>query len=373
VTRDLDTLLRDADPLRTRPGDDVSLLATVRERIDRDREPVSSPHGRRMTWPRRIGLAAAAAAVLTAVPLVLSAVLPDDAGLQQHVVPAAVAGDGTIDCGTGFAAVIDPADADPRLLPDQVPHGWRLTEVFARESSTTGWCIPPSLAVLQFGPDEVVSGTLRVIGPIQAVIDDRSMGGSTPDTVDGHAARLFTAADGGPLNRWIWTDDHGQQWEAESDGASLEQARTALAAVATSGSRISWSPARAAGWTAVHVRTGAPYSTHRQGLEWYMRFDGHGREQMLEVDRDGGPTVPLAARAQVGSRLTTLGGRPAVISPGDGVPAATAVQVEVGPGTTAWGRAAGDDLADLADLTTMLTSLRDVQRDDPQLARYGTD
>jgi hypothetical protein len=74
VTSDLDTLLRDADPLRDRPADgDTALLPVLRDRVDAERAD-TVPAYRPLHWGRRIGLVAAAAAVLTAVPLVISAV-----------------------------------------------------------------------------------------------------------------------------------------------------------------------------------------------------------------------------------------------------------------------------------------------------------
>jgi hypothetical protein len=382
VTIDLDTLLRDADPLRRPiPGaPDDQVLETARRRIDRVRAALPGPRPAapsQPVWRTRVALVAAAAAVLTAVPLVLSAVLPEDSGIPG-VVPAAVASDGTLDCGRGFADPIGPDEADVRLLPDHVPAGWSLDTVFARSTTTTGWCLPPSLAALRVGADDVVTGRLSVVGPIEATIDDDTAGASTPDTVDGHPARMFSFDDGQPFQRWFWTDDGGRQWVAEATGLPLQEARTVLAAASTTGSGVSWDTAAAPGWTLVHQRTGAPYGTTRTSLEWYVRFIDAGEERLLEVGH-AQDAIPLLSYADVGSRLLTLDGHQALRHPAtdsedaDGNGATdgpvTPLDIEIGPGTVASFWAAGD----LPTVEDLLTSLRSVPADDPRLREHWTE
>jgi hypothetical protein len=380
VTIDLDTLLRDADPLRRATPDtsDDQVLAAARHRVDRARATVPLPGPTvppRPVWPIRVALVAAAAAVLTAVPLVLSAVLPEDSGIPG-VVPAAVASDGTLDCGRGFADPIGPDEADVRLLPDHVPAGWSLDAVFARSTTEAGWCLPPSIAALRIGADDVVTGRLSVVGPIEATIDDHTAGRSTPDTVDGHPARVFSFDDGEPFQRWFWTDDGGRQWVAEAVGLPLVEARAVLTAASTDGSAVSWDTARAPGWTLVHQRTGVPYGTTRTGLDWYVRFTDNGQERLLEVAH-GQDAVPLLSYAAVGSRVLTLDGHQALRHPatasadGNGATAGpvTPLDIEISPGTVASVWAAGD----LPAVEDLLTSLRSVPADDPRLRTYWTE
>ena len=371
MTADLDILLRNADPLRrptsATPADDQVLLA-ARRRVDQARATALPPRAgpRQPAWRHRLTLVAAAAALLTAVPLVLSAVLPEESR-APGVVPAAVASDGTLDCGTGYAEPIDAQEADIRLLPDHVPAGWSLDAVFARSTTATGWCLPPSLAVLRIGLDGTVTGRLAVIGPLQATIDEKAMGASAADTVDGRPARLFAFDVGEPFQRWIWSDDDGRQWVAEAAGLPLDEARRALAAASTDGSEVSWDPAVAPAWTVVHQRTGAPYDTTRTGLDWYVRFSDDGQERLVEVGH-GEDAVPMLSHASVGSRLMALGGHQALISPTtDG--AWASVEIEVAPGTVA-SLQATDDLAAVEDL---LASLRSVPADDPRLEQHWTE
>lgn len=121
------------------------------------------------------------------MPFAIRAVLPDDAGLE----PAAVAADGQIDCGGGFAAPIAPADASMRLLPSMLPAGWTTTLILARDATVEGWCVPPSLSVLRVDNGSTVTGTLSVVGPIRAAVDDSGFGSWTAGTVDGHPARVY--------------------------------------------------------------------------------------------------------------------------------------------------------------------------------------
>lgn len=350
-----------------------------------DREPVDLDGARelfhqrlvarelRSPWPGRAAVIAAAAAVVTALPFAVSAVLPDRSGLE----PAAVAADGQLDCGRGFAAPIGPATASLRLLPTALPPGWSLAQVLARDSTAQGWCVPPSLSVLREDSSGTVTGTVSVVGPIRAYVDATGYGSSTTATVDGHPARLwvYPHPGGAVAQRWLWTDGDGQQWEATVDGLATEDAQALLGAVSTSGTALRWDVAATPGWTVVHQRTGAPYDTSRHHLEWTVRFQADGVERSLDVDHRYDDAIPVATQASVGSRLTTVDDHPAVVLPlaggadadGSHVVPVVPVAVELASGTIATGGARGD----LAQVQALLASLTDTPADDPRLAELA--
>lgn len=381
MTRDLDTLLRDADPLRDRPADDDSaVLLAARARVDRERSAVIP----RRPWRRRVVVIAAAAALLTAVPLALSAVLGSDS--PQRGLPAAIAAaNGAIQCGSGYAAAVHPRDASVRLLPDRLPAGWSYTKIFARDEVAYGWCVPASFAALQVAPDGTVTARLAVTGPVPARMDQLKLHGrSEPDTVGGHPAKRYDLQSNSDVavHHWIWNDDMGRLWQAEVSGLPLEEAEQALATVTTDGSQVSWDAPAAPGWRQVQLRTGAPYGVDPHELIWYADLTG-GPMRTLTVTDAHDARVPLWAYAGVGDQLTTIGGRPAILGqvrvdqapPGaqtDTPPGSVTrpVAVEIRPGTQASTWATSDELP---EIERMLASLRQVGADDPRLKKYGTD
>ena len=379
MTRDLDTLLRDADPLRARSDDDTALLAAARERVDRERDGtlVALP-GRPSPWRRRVALVAAAAAVLTAVPLALGLVDGDDG--RPPLLPPAVAADGTIICGTGYAAPIDPEDSPVRLLPDRLPSGWSYTRIFAREDTLTR-CVPPSLTALRQDAQGRVTGRVSVTGPVEAHVDQGELvDSSMPDAVFGHTARRFDVQHHDvAVHRWVWTDDAGEQWSAEVGGLPVEEARQALTAVSIDGPQVAWDAAASPGWTLAHLRDGAPYDVSYGQVTWWVEMTDGSEVRVLQVNLADGAAVPLLADAAVGDLLTTVGGLPAVLGrPRGGEDAGgppgseptTPLLVEVAPGTVAWSWAAVEELP---EVQAMLDSLRQVGATDPRLSHYGTD
>jgi hypothetical protein len=381
VTRDLDTLLRDADPLRARSDDDAALLRAVRQRVDRERADVRPAH-LRPRWSRRVVLIAAAAALLTAVPLVLSVVLGDD-GDENGILPASVAANGEISCGGGYASAVAPQDSPVRLLPDRVPPGWSYTKIFVRSDTTAG-CVPPSLTALREAADGTVTGRISVTGPVEARVNQgKIVAASVPDTLFGNAARRFDLQPFDvAFHRWFWTDDQGRRWSVEASGMPLKEARQDLAAVSISGSDVAWNAAAAPRWTLVHLREGAPYGVSGQ-LNWSVEMTDGSTRRFLDVSRPRGVKVPLLASTAVGDQVTTVDGHPAVLGrvrvnqapPGtetDTPPGSVTrpVLVELSPGTVAFSFAMGDDLP---GVERMLASLRQVPRDDPRLERYGED
>ena len=381
MTRDLDTLLRDADPLRDRPADDdAALLRSARERVDRVRAGVV-PARRRLRWGHRVVLVAAAAAVLTAVPLVISAVTGDD-HTRPPLLQAAVATNGEISCGSGYTTAVSPENSPVRLLPDRLPAGWSYTNIMVRSDDTAG-CVPPSLTALREDATGLVTGRISVTGPVDARVDQgKIVAGSVPDTLFGHPARRFDLQPFDvAFHRWFWTDEGGRQWSVEASGMPLAEARQELAAVSIDGSDVAWNGTAAPGWTLVHLRHGVPYGVSGELTWWVELTDGSARRFFQVWVRDA--KLPLLATTGVGETVTTVGGHPAVLSqvrvnrtpPGtetDTPPGSVTrpVLVELAPGTTAFGVAMGDDLPEVEQ---MLASLRQVGPTDPRLQKYGTD
>ncbi|MGY1843185.1 hypothetical protein [Modestobacter sp. SYSU DS0875] len=379
MTRDPDALLRAADPAGHDP-DDPALLTRVRARVDAERATTAPAGGHRSPWPRRVVLIAAAAAALTAVPLVISA-FQDDGGGAPTLLSPAVATDGSISCGNAYASAVRPEDAEVRLLPDRLPSGWSYRSIMVRHNSRASTCIPPSLAVVRQDEAGLVTARIAVTGPVDARVDQPHLvDGSVPDTVLGHPALRFDVqASTTDLRRWVWTDDQGQQWSVEAAGMPLEEARQALAAVLVDGTRVSWDPAAGPGWDVVHQREGAPYTTPQNVTTWWTELTDGEITRVLDVEVPGPVLLPLAATADVGDRLTTLGGRPAIIArpqggEADGGPPGstprTFLLVEPAPGTVALVTPPDDERTEFEQ---MLASLRQVPADDPRLARYGTD
>jgi len=377
MTPDLDALLGAADPAR-QAGPDGALLARVRERIDAERADVTPAGHHRWPWPRRVALIAAAAAVLTAVPLVVSAVHDGDGGGPALVSPA-IAADGSITCIPGDTAVVAPGDASVRLLPDQLPSGWSYRSIMVRHTPRNS-CIPVSLAVVRQDADGLVTARIAVTGPVDAQIDEPQLvDESVPDTVAGHPALRFDVARSTiGLRRWVWTDDGGRWWSVETAGMSLEEARQALASVHVDDTQLSWDAAATPGWTVVHQREGAPYETAQDVTSWSIELTDGEITRVLGVDVTGPVQLPLATRVDVGDRLSTIGGHPAIIARPQGGEAdggapgslpRTFVLIEPEPGTVALSAPPDDERADFED---MLASLRQVAADDPRIERYGT-
>lgn len=388
MTDDIDRSLGSARPPDLTDESMAALLGRLRQRVDTDRHDtdrrdVSPGPGHRLRPRTRLVLVAAAAAVITAVPVVLSVVGQDGDG-SPSVLPVAVAANGELVCGQGFATAVDPAEAEVRLLPDQLPAGWAYTQIFVRHERSDG-CDAQSLVALRLDPAGVVTGRVAVSGPVEAYVDGQVVNRETvPDTVFGVPARRFdhTPDPDRPgdaeVHRWVWSDGIGRQWSAEVVGFGLDEARRQLTGVSIDGDAVGWA-AVDPDWTLVHLRTGAPYVVPTGGTTWSVGLSGGVEGHGFDVDSSPGPDLPVAVDAWVGDRLTDVAGHPAVLSPprggaadggAPGSPPLVTVAVDVEPGVAAFSRVAADDLTAVEQ---MLGSLRQVAADDPRIEQYGTD
>ncbi|MPQ99546.1 hypothetical protein GB931_16810 [Modestobacter sp. I12A-02628] len=382
MTDDIDARLRRARPDDLTGESMQALLTRVRARVDAERLPTPRLRNRRLRPGNRLLLVAAAAVLITAVPVVVSVVGQEEEGAPSGL-PIAVAQTGELSCGGGYASVVDPAAAQVRLLPDELPVGWAYTEIFARHETSQS-CDAQSLVALRLDPAGVVTGRVAVSGPVDAFVNgpviDRD---SVPDSVFGLPARRFDLTPDADryvdaeIHRWVWTDSGGRQWSAEVIGFGLDEARRQLSGVSIVGAAVAWAPVDP-GWTLVHLRAGAPYVVPIDRVIWTVSLSGGLEGRGFDVYSNAEPRLPVAASAFIGDRLTELDGRGAVISPARGgeadggapgsLPLVT-IGVDIEPGVSAVTRVAATDLAGVEQI---LTSLRQVPADDPRIKRYGT-
>ena len=376
---------------RTDPGTEPR-LAALRALVDERRDtpaalgsliPGKSTTGTRdrAPWRRRgllLGVAAAAAVVIPVVGGILAPVSP----LGLLGTPAAVAEDGRLECGSGYAQPVEPSTVEPRYLPSALPEGWSYVSVFARDETARGWCVPPSLTVLETGVDDRVNAAFKVYGPFDVRLDDSGMGTASDSTVAGHEARLFVHEDqedeGVLFYRWFFTDDAGLTWLAEVEGYTLEQATTVVDGLITTGDRVTWAGPPASGLEIVHERTGEPYTldSHRQA--WYVNVTDGRHVFNLSVEQSlDNHAVPIFAEATVGARLTTVDGYEVVQdavpggtedrdADGRGDPPLASVSVQLAPDVRARIALPTTELG-----TELLTSLELAPRDDERIEEYG--
>ena len=388
--------------------DDLRRLSRLRERVDAaraaDDTDLRTPSGdvavlpRARDWRRRAPvLVGAAAALAIAVPLgvtVLGSQLPG----SEVISPSAVADDGSLQCGAGFAEAVDPADVEPRLLPSRLPAGWEVTEVFARQESFEGWCVPESLSVTRTSGD-VVTGSLNVFGPFDFPAEefDLDLLGGADDsaaavqvlageirdvTVSGGTGRLLPVFD--DYTRSLWQAADGRYWIAEIDGWTTDEAVSLLDGISVDGDAIAFDAAQAgpaaAGLEVAHQRTGAPYPTTSQSVAWYVDVHDGERTYQLATNVGGAPVAPLVATA-TGTRSVTVNGLDAIIDEPDAEdyagyeeceadpncetdgPPGTWLQVRLASGETVSGSTAGDWQA----LAEVIASMEPVAADDPRL------
>ncbi len=359
-TDDLLALVRLADPLQD-VDDPAGHLDSARRVLDARTRGVPRPVPVR-TWRRRLVTVLAVATVLPLAAVVVPA-LPGGPSPSRPLLGTATAGEGGLTCGTGYAQPIRPDTAAVRPFPTDLPSGWTVKDLFARSETSTGWCTVPSLNAATLDPSGLVTGSVTLTGPLRGVrVDDAET--ETPDRVGAYAARrLGPPLSGAPqFLRWIVTDERGEQWYAVANGYPLDRARELLAAATYVDRTVVWDAALAPGLRVLHRRTGAPYPTTSTGESWYLEFGGAGEGRTLEADA-GRSDGSVGARAVVGTRLSTVDGRPALVYEQDGVP--SSVYTELRPGVLM-----GIDVAgDLDDVERVLAGVVDLPEDDPRLDR----
>lgn len=229
-----------------------------------------------------------------------------------------------------------------------------------------GWCTTPSLTAAQVDGTGLVTGSIKITGPVPAVEVDPSQR-VTPDRIGGYDAQRLGRSeapepvDAAPREHfaWIITDGNGERWYAAVDGYPLDTARRLLAA-ATYDRNVTWDPTAAPGLRVLHRRTGDPYPTRTTGQDWYLNFDGAGGERTLQAS-SGRSGENILSQTTVDSRLTTVAGRPARILEDGGSP--VAVYAELRAGVTLHSDVRGD----LDEVLRLLASVENLPSDDRRL------
>lgn len=388
MSTDLDAALRSADPLAgvDDPAHRASLSA-ARMNVERRRRQVARPRWQR---PLVLGAAVAATAAVALVTIDPGTSTPGRPGVRSGgLLPAAVAANGEIVSGgttsSSYSAPVAPKDADLRLLPNDLPEGWSYEQILARVETEANWNVPASLVVVRQNPGGVTTGSLSVVGPIEATVNQE---GTTADVVDGQDARLFVF-DEPPADMkyathiWWWTDEAGKQWQATTVDLSPEDARRAVEAVHTSGDQVSWQSPADLGLQVVHQRRGVAYPTERSGISWDLMLNDGQRDRPVNITRQDGPDpLPLVATTP-GLQTTTVNGRPAVLFPvgemkedaeiaqrsAAGLATCRWMTYQVESGVQAMTETCGDE----AKVASMLASLVNVPPTDPRLTKYASD
>lgn len=369
TTTDLDlmALLRAVDPMNPETDGDVTARLTGVRRVIDTRRSVPPAHDTRPSGRRwRTVAVLAAAAVLS--PLAVVTLVP---GIAARVgMPwVAILGSDVADrlaCESGgHATQIPPREAPLRLWPGELPAGWTVQNVWAHEVDGPGGCWTPSLVVGATGADGVVTGTVQVIGPRA----DISMSGEPdlrPDRVAGRPAHevVYPGMETAGFRRWVVRGPGDQEWEVRTNGFDGRRAREVVDQITLTATHASYQESPGSDVTVLHQRTGPPYPTTSHGYDWYVTFlDDQGHKRQLWV-RDTSLDVPIVSEAVPGVRLYQLDGHPAMADvatagPGD-------LAVEPSPGVLVVVSPRGD----LKVAEQLLTSLVNLDRNDPRLTRY---
>ena len=341
--------------------------------------PASSARSGRGRWVRRALAVAAGAALIPVGRIAVDTVNPAGASV-------AIAADGSLQCsGEGYAAAIDPRDADLRLLPSSLPEGWQVTTIAARweTSDDPAACRVPALSLVRVGDDRVVTGNVSVHGPFAQVDVESFMGArSTVQVAGGQGLLLDSSQDG--FQRWVWTADDST-WVMEAEELTRAEGELVAASVATTGTDVDWQPVGEAADLKVVARRPTPAPTYRDTrLAWYVGLSGpDGLAANYSVDyQPEHPTLALEA-AWPGVVVSADGTEARMARPGpaeedqigedqimvwrDGL------RVSAGAGPIF---GSGDNLPEpvpFSVLSAIVDSLAPVPADDPRLTEHAFD
>ena len=327
----------------------------------------------RRRWVHRSLAVAAALALLPLGRIALDTARPD-------VAQVAIASDGSLQCSNeGFAAPIDPRDADLRLLPATLPDGWQVDRIAARWSTSDdpAACQAPALSLVRLDDDRVITGDVTVHGPFAAVDVESFLGSRSNVEVAGAPGLLLDSSEAG-FQRWVWTADE-HTWVMEARELTADEGELVAAGMTTTGTVIDWQPTGDDLGLQVVAQRPGPRPTYRPAhLEWYVDLTGpDGRAAHYYVSyQPEHPTLALEAT------------HPGVVVSADGTEAridrpglADVEQITVWrDGLTisaGSGPMFGNDTdpppspAPFEALTTIVDSLAPVPADDPRLTEHA--
>jgi hypothetical protein len=329
----------------------------------------------RRRWAYRSLAVAAALALLPLGRIALDTARPD-------VARVAIAADGSLQCSNGgFAAPIDPRDADLRLLPATLPDGWQLDRIAARWSTSDdpAACRVPALTLVRLDGDRVITGDVTVHGPFAAVDAESFLGSRSTVQVAGDPGLLLDSPDVG-FQRWVWTSDE-RTWVMEAQELSTDEGELVAAGVTTTGSSVDWQPTGDdLGLQVVARRPGPPPTYRSAHLEWYVDLTGpDGRAAHYYVSyQPEHPTLALEA-AHPGVVVSADGTEARFDRPG----AAEADQITIWRDGLTISSGSGPMFVNTTDpapasapyevLTAIVDSLTPVPADDPRLTEHALD
>ncbi len=366
-----------ADPgalLSARAGLDDAIAA---EQVAAPRPAVLGQRGRpgRGRWVRRALAVAAAAALLPVGRIAVDTVNPAGASV-------AIAADGSLQCsGEGHAAAIDPRDADLRLLPVSLPHGWQVATIAARwqTSNDPAACWVPALSLVRLDDDRVVTGNVSVRGPFAEVDVESFTGPRSTVQVAGEQGLLLDSSQEGFL-RWVWTADD-RTWVMEARELTLDQGQLVATGITTTGTDVDWQPTGDDGDLQVVARRPGPPSTRRAAdLAWYVDLTGpDGRAAHYMVDHQPEHPTPALQAAWPGVVVSPDGTEARLERPGrrDGEDQIMVwrdgLRISAGVGPIFGTDANAPATVPFGVLSAIVDSLAPAPADDPRLTEYALD
>jgi hypothetical protein len=376
---DLDRRLRAADPYQAADlqGADVDLMEQIL------RQPPVDPAvlvAARRTRRRRVGVRRALAVAAVAALLPIGRIALDTADPAGASV--AIAADGSLQCsGEGYAAPIDPRNADLRLLPASLPDGWQLDTIAARWQTIndTATCWVPALSLTRVDADRVVAGNVSVFGPFDEVDMESYSGDRTSVEVAGEQGLLLDGSVEG-FQRWVWTAGD-RIWVMEALELTGAEGELLAAGITTTGNDAGWQPAGDDADLQVVTQRAGPLPTYRPArLAWYVDLTGpDGLAAHYTVDYQPEHPTPALEAAWPGSVVSPDGteARMEQLTPGEGEDQINVwrdgLRISAGAGPI-FGTDTGTPApVPFADLSAIVDSLTPVPADDPRLTEHALD
>lgn len=333
------------------------------------------PVGRsgRRRWAYRSLAVAAALALLPLGRIALDTARPD-------VARVAIAADGSLQCSNeGYAAPIDPRDADLRLLPADLPDGWAVATLAARwqTSNDPAACRVPALSLVRVDADRVLTGNVSVYGPFDEVDVEAFTGSRSNVEVAGEPGLLLDGTDNG-FQRWVWTaQDH--TWVMEAQQLTREQGELVAASITTTGTDVDWQPTGDdADLSVVAQRSGPPPTYRPARLAWYVDLTGpDGQAAHYEVDYEPEHQTPALEAAYPGVVVSADGTQARLErrGPSEGEDLITiwrdGLRISAGPGSTFGTATDAPAPVPFSTLASIVDSLAPAAADDPRLTEHA--
>ncbi len=363
----------DPDAMRSARASLDAAIAAERADVTPLKRPESGGWAGRGRWVRRALAVAAVAALLPVGSIALDAVHPEGASV-------AIAADGSLQCsGEGYAARIDPRDADLRLLPADLPEGWQVATIAARwqTSSDLAACWVPALSLVRVDDDQVVTGNVTVFGPFDAVDVEGFTGSRSAVQVAGEPGLLLDSTDYG-FQRWVWTAQDST-WVMEARELTREDGQGVADGITTTGTDVDWQPTSDdADLQVVAHRYGPPPTYRPAKLAWYVDLTGpDGQAAHYEVDYQPEHPTPALEAAYPGAVVSADGteARMERPSPSEGEDLITVwrdgMRISAGPGPIFGSDDNPPAPVPVNVLAAIVGSLAPAPADDPRLTEHA--